>query len=786
MNSISSHSTPPSSLQPINNGDLLFQEQEAGNFRDYWIIVRKYRWTIAIFWIFIVLIAVLSIGDPPPTYTATASLHLENQTPNIMGAIGFSSVLSSGSGSVVDYYKTQTNLLRSRSMVAQIIRDLGLDQGRRLAIYAQDPPSFIESQVSWLRSQVRWGLGLITSWVGMGEEDLEDTVGEEGNKKFEFGVHPSLIDIYLSRLAIERVPETQIIKVSFTSLLPSFSKRVAKAHVSAFIRTNLLTRFELTAEGRQFLEEKLTGLKATLERSEGNLNRFRKAHAIVSLEKGENLVVDRLRGLNADLTQARSRKIELESLYHVIQQRGRGFLSQIIENPVVRQIKDQISALEIEKARLASTFRPTYPGVTALQEQIDQAKNRMDQEVHRIVRSITSDYEAAKAREQALTEAMEEQRRAALDLREKAVEAAVLEREVESDRALYDTVLKRSKETDLTGEVPVSNMRVVDQADTPLWPDNTSKARSLLLSMAVGLLGGVGVAFLRNYLDNTLKTPEDIGRFLHLPTLGLVPNVEQIERRAYALAPTKNPSLLRGALKSQEAGKVQPIVSHHPLSLMSESYQAICTALLFSQPERAPRTILITSSQPQEGKTVTAINVAATLARHGTRVLLIDADLRNGNCHKRLGLQNGNGLANALTGSRNVMDLIKDTSTTNLSLLSRGEISPNPAELLGSMKMRELLGALETSFGFIIIDSAPLLPISDSVLLSTKVDGVVLVIKGKAASRYVVRRACERLAYVRAKILGVILSNININDPEYREYRSSCALYYTSYNAPDK
>jgi capsular exopolysaccharide synthesis family protein len=249
-------------------------------------------------------------------------------------------------------------------------------------------------------------------------------------------------------------------------------------------------------------------------------------------------------------------------------------------------------------------------------------------------------------------------------------------------------------------------------------------------------------------MDNTLKTPDDVGRFLHLPTLGVVPNIERLRKRPRALGYVKNLVPRRGL----------PI-PHHPLSLA-------------------------TSAQPKEGKTVTALNVATTLARNGSSVLLIDADLRNGDCHRRLGVENSSGLTNALSGNREVTDLIKATAVPNLSLLPRGEIPPNPPALLGSLKMRQLLDSLETMFAFIIIDSAPLLPITDTVLLCTMVDGVVLVTKGHTISRNVAHQACGRLIYVRAKIFGVILNNIDIESPEYREYRKSYAFYYASYNAP--
>jgi capsular exopolysaccharide synthesis family protein len=679
------------------------------------------------------------------------------------------------------YFSTQLDLLKSRSLVARVIQDVSLDQDLRFQMYVEGPPSW--------GNHVRLGIGSVARWVrdmslAKWIQERFTAVREEGEKKaevFEFGVHPSLIDGYLEKLGISHEQESQLVKVRFSSLDPSVSRAVVNAHVSAFIRTNLQTRFEETAEARQFLEAKLAELKTALERSEADLNRFRKTHAIVTMEQGQNLVVERLKALNGDLTQARSRRIELESIARAVEKRDNQALSQVIDNPLIQKLKNQISDLEMQRARLATIFTSTHPQVRALQEQIDEAKNRMDQEVGRVVRSITLDYSAAKAREVALTEAMEEQRKAALDLREKAIEASILEREVEANRTLYENVLKRTKETGLTQSGPTSNMRVVDRAEIPSRPDDAKGKRTLVLSALVGLLGGVGLAFLRHYLDNTLKTPEDVARFLRLPTLSMVPDIRRLDRRVYGLGLSQKIFLLQRPLTSPQEEKRGLATALHPLSLVSESYQTLCTALLFSLPERPPRTILITSSQPQEGKTVTAINIAVTLARNGAPVLLIDADLRNGRCHRLLGVQNERGLTNVLTGNGNATELVKRTALDNLYLLSRGELAPNPAALLGSENMGQLLASLETGYPVIILDSAPLLPITDTVLLSTKVDGVLVVAKAQNVSRYAVRQACERLVYVKAKILGVVLNNIDIHSPEYNEYRGSYMSYYTAY-----
>ena len=309
--------------------------------------------------------------------------------------------------------------------------------------------------------------------------------------------------------------------------------------------------------------------------------------------------------------------------------------------------------------------------------------------------------------------------------------------------------------------------------------------RTFLLSILIGLLGSVGLAFLRYYFDNTLKTPEDIRRFLNLPVLGLVPDIRRLDKRVYGLGNVKRFALSPRSLTRHNGEQTALALPQPPNSIVTESYQTICTALLFSQPERPPRTILITSSQPKEGKTATAINIAMILAWNGRPVLLIDADLRNGCCHRLLGLENGKGLTDVLTGNENAPDLIKKTSIANLSLLSRGTIPPRPAQLLGSERMQQLLASLATDFSFIIIDSAPLLPINDTVFLATKVDGVVLVAKGQEVSRYAARQACERLAYVRANVLGVVLNGIDIQGPEYKDFRSSYVSYYTGYATDD-
>lgn len=773
MQELSPYNNTPPSLTSVEHRDLLSEERGAGNLRLYKIALVKFRWMILAASLAAVSVAVLFLVMKEPVYTAAVTVQIQGQTPNVTG-VPEAFAPGSGSGTLsttYDYYQTQFNILKSKSLVARVIKELDLEHN----------PSFrpAGTLVSWAIDLLRPGLNSVVSWVkkilGLSQEAKTPPV-------FEFGVHPQLIKTYLDMLAINPVDKSQLVEVQFSSIDPTLAKTVADAHATAFIRMSLQTRFELTKEARQFLEEKLGELKAKVTKSEAALNAFQKLHQVVSLEKGENLVVDRLMGLNRDLTEAQAKRIDLESLHRVVQQRDNRLLSQVVDNHYVQQLKDQISSLEAAHARMATKFKPTYSGVAALQEQIDQAKNRLNQELNRIVRTIESDYVAAKTREEALTEEMNRQKEAALDLQGKIIEYALLQREVESNRTLYEKVSDRMKETALAGEVPISSIQIVDRAEFPIKPVDSSGALILVLSAVIGLLGGAGLALARFHLDDTLKTPEDVGTYLHLPTLGIVPDIKRLDRSVYGTAPAKITSAPQSMVTKNGQDRRELAIAHHPLSLIAESYRVIRTAILFSSAWKPPKTILITSSEPQEGKTINTINLAISFAQNSSGpVLLIDADLRNGHCHRLLGMENGSGLTNVLTGNQSIRELVKKTAIDNLYLLGRGELSPKPAELLGSGKMQQVLASLGEHFSFIIIDSAPLLPIVDTTLLSTMVDGVVLVVKGQQASYHVVRKAHERLAYVKAKVLGVILNNVDISSPEYGQFKQSYTSYYLNY-----
>ena len=573
-------------------------------------------------------------------------------------------------------------------------------------------------------------------------------------------------------LTVEPIPQTRLVSVQFTTPDPALSQALANAHVQTFLRMSEESRFSLTEGAREFLEQKKNEFQQKLERSEAELNRFERAHGVLSVGKGENIVVDRLVDLNKQLTTARAQRIEAESLYQTVDNKSYQDLTEVMRQGLVQQLKSNLANLEAENARLATTFKPDHPRIQQLSHQITAARQALNNEVANVVQGIRSNYAAALAKERGLESEAAKQQQDALKLREVGVQYTLLQEEVNANRSLYESVLKRLSETSVVNDVAVSNMQIVERAAKPLRPSGPNVPLYLLASVISGLFLGVGAAFLREFFDSTVGTPDKVWRSVGLGTLGVVPHLKFLDR------PTYRERQIEGRKQRPSRAPAKELITNHgPLSIMNEAYRTIRTFLLLSQADKPPQVILLTSPSPGEGKTLTSLNLAIALARDGHTVLLVDADMRQGCCHNRLGLTNNRGLSNVLTGGLPLDEGIQDTPVSGLSLLSRGIPPPNPSELLGSRRMKDILKELRQRFEFILIDSPPVIAISDAAILSVISDGVVLVFDGQKTSTASAQRAVERLDTVRARFLGVILNAVNLDNPEYSHHRT-----YTRYD----
>lgn len=743
-------------------------ENKEPSLRDYWRILLKHRRLAIGGFLFVFVLGACWTLSKTPLYTATATLKIEPRTTMIVQTEDRLTQTTEDAGPY-DYYKTQFALLESRLLAARVITEQHLLEN----------PAFSEDEEP----------GLFNQWVSSLFASLESAVSylldlfkpsappwqTSSLNEYVFGIHPSFIAHYQGLLEVKPVSGTRLVEIGFTTASPQLSQQLANAHTAAFIRTALETRFELTKEAREFLEKKLTELRTKIERAEEALNRFRRTRGVVSLEGNENIVVDRMVDVNRRLTEATAKRIELESLYRMTEKKDIKSLSPLIENSLTQQLKASLATQEAEYARLASTYTAAHPRLVELQMQINQVRRRLDREIANVVSKIGSDYANAQTQEATLQDEAQRQQEAALKFKEIGAEYTFLKEEADSSRALYERVLKRLHETSVANEGALSNVEISEPADLPLVPSLPNTKRDLLLITIGGLCLGAGLAWFRDYVDSTVGTPEDVWRVASSPTLGVIPAqgaLQQWPSLSYQLS--KFPSLRRLTqveVATGGASSLELVTAHPPLSVLAESYRNICARLLFAYEEQSPQVILLTSAQPGDGKTVTTLNLAITLAQSGRTVVVVDADVRKGRCHKVLQRENRYGLTTVLAGEVSLEEAIQDTEVPGLSFLSRGVSTSSSPFFLGSPRMKEVIDVLRERFEFVLVDSPPAIPVSDATLLARLCDGVLLVFHGQRTTEESARRVVNELVAVHVFILGVVLNCVDLDSPDYAEYR---------------
>jgi capsular exopolysaccharide synthesis family protein len=573
-----------------------------------------------------------------------------------------------------------------------------------------------------------------------------------------------LTNQFISRLNIEPVRNTRLVKIHFDSHYPELSSQVSNAIAETYIQMNLENRLNATEQAREQLNEQLEGMKAKVEQSDEELQAFGSKHGFIFLdEKENNIVLHRLAELNEGLAKAESDRMAKEALYKQTRQRNFDAIPSILENKLIQDLKQSYVQLEVQYSKLSETFKPGYPEMVRIKKQMETIQRRLDAEYNRFISAMKNDYESCLRREALVREAYEQQKVRATEMQQKAVHYYILKREADTNRELYKNLLQRMKEAGISAGIKASNIQVVDRAEVPTYPFKPNIPRNILFAAVVGLLLGVGLAFFFEFLDNTIKTPEDVEQMIRLPSFGMVPEISY-ERR-----------------KRMERGDIYPVelvTFGHPKSMLSEAYRNIRTSILLSFSERPPKTLVVSSPNPMEGKTTTAVNMAIAFAQTGAQVLIIDADLRKPRLHKIFDKANGVGLSNFLSGNAELNSIIKKSNVPNLYYIPCGPVPPNPSELLGSNLFKKAIQLLAEKFSNIIVDSPPVLSFVDSLILSNCVDGVVLVVLGSKTPREALLRSKNSLLQVNAKILGVVINRVDIQKSKYGYYYYRYYSYY--------
>ena len=712
-------------------------------------ILLKRKWVILACLVAIFSVVAIASLKMTPVYEAggTIEINKPDASLNFQNSATFS----------LDYYdptelETEIKILQSDLLATQVIRELNLDRRPEFASQAPSTPSSIES-LDPLQSDP----AKIASMVG----------GFKGN------------------LRVALSPNTRIIEVHYRSADPQMAANVVNTLMQTYVENNFKARFESTMQASDWLSKQLVDLEMKVETSQEKLVKYQKEHEILGTDEKQNIITEKLDELNKQLTAAESDRMDKEALYRLVESgdpdaiassaggldSGTGSgqsMSQLLET-----LRGKEADLKIQAADLSTQFGPAYPKLTQINNQLKEIDAQVQAEMKKIASKVHGQYTTALRLEGMLHDALDKQKQEANKLNESAINYNLLKRDAETYRTLYEGILQRLKEASVSAGLKSNNFRIVDSAHPPTGPIEPNVPRNLMFAVVLGLASGIGLAFLLEGLDNTVRTTEQAQVISGLPSLGMIPLGSKSAREG------ANPKRLVIAT-SKEA--VELVTQVRPQSQMAESYRALRTSLLLSNLGAPPKVIMVTSALPQEGKTTTSINTAVVLAQKGVRVLLIDADLRRPSIHKTLGMGPHSGLSNVLTGSIKLENAISNTAVLpNLFVLPAGTPPPNPAELLASANMRDVLAQLSEQYDHIVIDTPPCLSVTDAVVLSPRADAAVLVIRSGQTTKQALRRSRDILTQVNAKVVGVLLNAVDLSSPDYYyyyEYQGKYARYY--------
>jgi len=718
--------------------------EEEINLRDYLCVLQKRRWTvITVFAVIVITVAILTF-TATPIYEATARLIIDKENPNVVSIQEVMSVDASGS----DYYQTQYKIIESRTVARKVIRLLNLDKSEEF--FPKPKDDLISNLKRSIQETIAFWKDSITSLLKTGDESIPKTL--EG-----FETDSPLVSAFIKRIKVSPIRNSRLVDVRFEGKDSVLAAKIVNTLADVYIGQNLETKLRAVQDAVKWLHNRIEEERKKVEKAEQALLRYKEKHSIITdfSSDVENITAQKLAHLNTQVVEAESNRVEAETRYkQAMVLTGTpdmlDSIPEVLNNELIRQIKSMEIELFKRMSELSKKYGQKHPRMVAIESELNTLQKRRTQEVSRVINSLKNEYKVALAKENSLKAALSNQKKESLELNQKAIQYGVLRRESESARYMYELLIKRFKETSLTEDMKTGNIRIVDRAEVPEYPIKPKKKLNILLAIIVSLLTGTGLAFFFEYLDNTIKTPDDVKQHLNIPYLGLTP-----------LFSTKNKWNIRDDVSPEL------VTVNYPRSTASESYRGIRTSILFSSAESVPQVILITGVGPQEGKTITTANLAVTMAQADSKIIILDCDMRRANVHKVFGTANDHGISNLLVGNSNMREAILHTRISNLDVIPCGSIPPNPSELLGSTRMTTLLNSLRKHYAHILIDSPPSIAVTDAVVLSKSVDGVILVIRAGYTAKEIIKSSIAQFGAVGTHILGAVLNGVDMSRDSY-------------------
>ena len=747
---------------------------------DYWRAIRKRLWLVIGIVVLVTMLATVYMARKPDIYEARAQVQVDLE--NNAALLGKTPYFFGTPNDPV-YFNTQLQILSSPGLLRRVVKTLDLEHN----------PDFFKGQ-----SKKRSTWQTIMRMVGLPGGEKDEPVVQQ-TEELTLTSNPqsatSLDDLKEAKrlapfvgsiqggLSVEPVRETRggynkdtrLIDLRFTHTDPQVAAKIINTIAETFVYQNLQKKSETNENTGTFLQKRVADLQSRIREDEEKLVNYAKTHQILSLDDKQNTVVERLAGLNRNLLEAENERKSAESAFNAA--KAPGAASALAEGDAKQaaEAETKLGALKQQRAQLLVDATEEAPEVKEVDQQIaeleKQLKDFRTRKTSTLLTNLETHYRQALAKEEALRKDFDKQRAETLTQNEAAINYHIIQQEIETNKGLLTNLLQRSKENEVTIASNANNISVVDYALPPEGPIGPNRMRGVMMAFLLSLGMGVGLALFLEYLDDTVHSTDEVERLLHLPALAVIPAVGAAARRRALGAPA-------GALQKRNgSGNSNPelLIDVDGRSPLAESYRHLRTSILLSTAGRAPRTLLVTSSLPGEGKTTTAVNTAISLAQTGASVCVMDADMRRPRLRTIFGMDGQlTGLSSILSSDMDeeeMLSVVWHDQASGLDVLTSGPIPPNPAELLGSDQMRRLIGALQSKYKHVVIDSPPVTSFTDGVLISTMVDGVLLVVHGGKSSRHVVRRSRQLLQDVGAKIFGVVLNNVNLRSNDYYYYQ---------------
>ena len=745
-----------------------YSEAPRRHLRDWFRVVYKYRWLAAACFALVFGGAVLMTVLSPRLYTAATQLQVARQSPIQLrledNVLDLEQTERNVNGSS-SFLATQVAVLESRDLAERVIRTRRLTENEAFLHPGSERGGLLAVGGQLLAMLRPRGVGS----APLAHDDLGGSAAD---------VESELIDRYMRWLSVRDVRGTDLVEVRFTTPNPTLSAVLAAAHTQAYLESNEEARLGTDATARAFLDQQLRESEQQLSRAQKSLRDFATAHPSVAVNQEQKVVGQKIGELATLLTKAEGSRVTLQSRFEFLTHPEADPLAYFLDKPGIQKLHGAVLDLQAARVALDNRLGPNHEAMIELRRQEDIVERQLHAEVQQEVAAVRAKYDAAFAREAGLKQRMHALEGSAIALRDLGVRYDLLQNDVATATALHGSLLKQQMETTVNSALAPTNLRVVERAEVPSRASSPRVAMNLALGGVAGLMLAFAATFLCEYFDDSVKSSEEMEGLLQLPALATIPNFT-LARRSPATRALGAPTAESAAAV---AAGVAPtlVVLHEPLSPVAEAFRALRTAVLFSTPEAPPKLLLVTSAGANEGKTVSSLNLAATLAEAGSRVLLIDVDLRKPSCHRALGITNGAGMSSFLAGQVELAAVTHRLEAPRIDFVPAGPTPPNPAELIGSTRMRETLEELRGQYDFIVLDSPPVLPVTDAVVLAREVDGVVQVVKGHDTPRELIRRARDQLLQANAHLLGAVINNVDLGWGDLYFYNR----YYGYYRQP--